>query len=78
MPSACQIPRPPLSDQISEVMLVKQAYQKKATTLYLKGENTALAGKLSTTAALLGHVVDSLNRMENLEKILRQMVMECL
>jgi hypothetical protein len=36
MPNARQIPRPPLSDQIAEVMLVREAYQKRATDLTLK------------------------------------------
>ena len=78
MSNARQIPRLSLSDQIAEVMLVREAYQKRATDLYLKGQKPELAAKLSTTTLNLGHVVDSLKRMETLEKIIRQMVTECL
>ncbi len=78
MSSASRILRPPLSDQIAEVMLVREAYQKRATDLSLKGQKPDLAAKLNTTSLNLGHVVDSLKRMENLEKIIREMVTECL
>ncbi len=59
-------------------MLVREAYQKRATDLSLKGQKPKLAAKLSTTSLNLGHVVDSLKRMENLEKVIREMVTECL
>ncbi len=78
VPNARQIPRPPLSDQIAEVTLVREAYQKRATDLSLKGQKPELAARLNTTSLNLGHVVDSLKRMETLEKIVRQMVTECL
>jgi len=78
MSNARQIPRLSLSDQIAEVMLVREAYQKRATDLSLKGQKPELAAKLSATTLNLGHVVDSLKRMETLEKIIRQMVTECL
>ena len=78
MSNARQIPRLSLSDQIAEVMLVREAYQKRATDLSLKGQKPELAAKLSATTLNLGHVVDTLKRMETLEKIIRQMVTECL
>ena len=78
MSNARQIPRLSLSDQIAEVMMVREAYQKRATDLSLKGQKPELAAKLSATTLNLGHVVDSLKRMETLEKIIRQMVTECL
>jgi hypothetical protein len=46
LPNARQIPRPPLSDQIAEVLLVREAYQKRATDLSLKGQ---LADRASMT-----------------------------
>ena len=53
MSNARQIPRLSLSDQIAEVMLVREAYQKRATDLYHKGHKQELAAKLSATSLTL-------------------------